>query len=161
MEVQKDGYRVALVGNQNCGKTALFNALTGGRAKVGNYPGVTVERKEGLLKTKSGLSLRVLDLPGSYSLNARTPDEEITRDVVLGLHAEERIPDVYLAVVDACSLERGLGLILELKTLNRPIILALNMMDLAQDRGLDLDLTLLSRELGVPVIPTVAPKMWE
>ncbi len=158
MEVQKDGYRVALVGNPNCGKTALFNALTGGRAKVGNYPGVTVERKEGLLKTKSGLSLRVLDLPGSYSLNARTPDEEITRDVVLGLHAEERIPDVYLAVVDACSLERGLGLILELKTLNRPIILALNMMDLAQDRGLDLDLTLLSRELGVPVIPTVAPK---
>jgi ferrous iron transport protein B len=148
----------ALAGNPNCGKTALFNAITGGRQKVGNYPGVTVERKEGAARTASGLSVQLLDLPGTYSLDARTPDETITRDVLLGKVEGERVPDVLIAVADATNLERGLGLVLELKRLGRPMVLALNMMDLARQRGLELDLGALARELGVPVVPTVAVK---
>jgi ferrous iron transport protein B len=148
----------ALAGNPNCGKTALFNAMTGGRQKVGNYPGVTVERKEGSVRSPSGLSVSVLDLPGTYSLDARTPDEEITRDVLLGKVSGERVPDVLIAVADATNLERGLGLVLELKALGRPMVLALNMMDLAKHRGLVLDLETLSRELGMQVVPTIAVK---
>jgi ferrous iron transport protein B len=147
---------VALAGNPNCGKTALFNALTGGRAKVGNYPGVTVERKEGIVTIHPDRLLNILDLPGTYSLDARTPDEKITRDVLLGLQKEESIPDVLIAVADATNLERSLALVLELKALGKPILLALNMMDLAKRGGLDLDLGILSKELGIPVFATVA-----
>lgn len=149
--------RIALAGNPNCGKTALFNALTGGRQKVGNYPGVTVERKEGSVTTASGLLLNLLDLPGTYSLDARTPDEAITRDIILGrLQQEDSHPKLLVAVADATNLERNLGLVLELRQLNKPVVLALNMMDLAKQRGLELDLEVLSRELKVPVVPTVA-----
>src|SRR5436190_1241042 len=105
INIQLQGSRIALAGNPNCGKTALFNAITGGRAKVGNYPGVTVERKEGSVTTATGLQLSVLDLPGTYSLDARTPDEMITRDVLLGLKTEEKNPDVLVAVADATNLE--------------------------------------------------------
>lgn len=150
--------RIALAGNPNCGKTSLFNALTGGRQKVGNYPGVTVERKEGSVRTPSGKLLSVLDLPGTYSLDPRSPDEEIARDVILGRQAGEREPDALVAVADATNLERNLGLVLELKRLGLRVVLALNMMDLARARGTELDLRVLSRELGVPVIPTVAPR---
>ncbi len=150
--------RIALAGNPNSGKTSLFNAITGGRQKVGNYPGVTVERKEGKASTPSGLVLSILDLPGTYSLDSRTPDETITRDVILGRVTTEEAPTLLVAVADATNLERNLGLVLELKALKKPLVLALNMMDLAEKRGLVLDLNVLSRELGVPVVPTVAVK---
>lgn len=147
---------VALVGNPNCGKTALFNALTGSRQKTGNYPGVTVERKEGSLTTPSGLRLRFLDLPGTYSLRPRSPDEKVTHDVVLGASAFEVPPDAIVCVVDATNLHLNLRLALELKALGRPVILAVNMMDLAEKYGYALDVEVLSRELGCPVVPTVA-----
>ena len=147
---------IALAGNPNCGKTALFNALTGGRQKVGNYAGVTVERKEGGLVTPSGMKVSLLDLPGTYSLDAKTPDEAITRDVLLGRLSGERRPRLLVAVADATNLERNLGLVLELRRLGTPVVLALNMMDLARSRGLELDLDVLSQELGVKVVPTVA-----
>lgn len=146
---------IALAGNPNCGKTALFNAITGGRQRVANYPGVTVERKEGSARIHSGLVVNVLDLPGTYSLDARTPDEAITRDVLLGSASVPR-PEVVAAVADATNLERSLGLVLELRGLGIPVVLALNMMDLARRRGLELDIDVLERELGIPVIPTVA-----
>lgn len=149
---------IALAGNPNCGKTALFNALTGGRQKVGNYPGVTVERKEGHVTLPSGEKYCLLDLPGTYSLDARTPDEAIARDVILGVHQEETSPKLFVAVADATNLERSLGLVIELRALKKPVVLALNMMDLAGERGLKLDVAALSRELGVPVVPTVAVK---
>jgi ferrous iron transport protein B len=150
--------KIALAGNPNCGKTALFNALTGSHQKVGNYPGVTVERKEGHFVTPSGLRVSLLDLPGTYSLDARTPDEMITRDVILGRQTTETPPKLFVAVADATNLERNLGLILELRELNRPVVLALNMMDLAEKRGLKLDLEILARELRVPIVPTIAVK---
>ena len=117
-----DRPQVALAGNPNCGKTALFNAITGGRAKVGNYPGVTVERKEGSAVTPSGLILNLLDLPGTYSLDARTPDEIITRNVILGQCKDEKNPDVFVAVADATNLERSLGLVIETRV-GKPIVL--------------------------------------
>lgn len=151
---------IALVGNPNCGKTSLFNALTGSRQKVGNYPGVTVERKEGFAVTPSGTRLSILDLPGTYSFDAATPDEMVTRDVIFGAVPGEKAPRVLIAVADATNLERNLGLVLELRDVavrtDVEVILALNMMDLARDRGVELDLESLSRELGFPVIPTVA-----
>lgn len=151
---------VALVGNPNCGKTSLFNALTGSRQKVGNYPGVTVERKEGVLTTSSGLRISLLDLPGTYSLDAVTPDEMISRDVILGLVPGEDSPQVLIAVVDATHLQRNLGLILELREVaaqtEKSVILALNMMDLARQRGIGLNLEVFSKELGMPVVPVVA-----
>ncbi len=153
---REDAFSIALAGNPNCGKTALFNALTGGRQKVGNYPGVTVERKEGVFETRSGLKFSLLDLPGTYSLDARTPDEQVTRDVLLGAVQEEKHPRLLVAVADATNLERNLGLVLELRALGKPIVLALNMMDLARARGMQVDLDVLSRELGVSVVPTVA-----
>jgi ferrous iron transport protein B len=150
--------RIALVGNPNCGKTALFNALTGSRQKVANYSGVTVERKEGTFVSPSGKKIRVLDLPGTYSLRARSPDEAVTRDVVLGKFMNEAIPDAIVCVADATNLHLGLRLVLELKKIGRPIILVLNMMDVAKKRGYDIDLQVLSQEIGATVIPTIAIK---
>lgn len=150
--------RVALVGNPNTGKTALFNALTGSRQKVANYAGVTVERKEGFVTAASGRSLSVLDLPGTYSLRARSPDEAVTRDAVLGQLAGEQAPDVVLAVADATNLRLVLRLILELKAVGRPMVLALNMYDIAQRQGLRIDLPGLERELGCPIVTTVATR---
>ena len=150
--------RIALVGNPNTGKTALFNALTGGRQKVANYAGVTVERKEGFLTTPGGRRLSVLDLPGTYSLRARSPDEVVTRDVVLGRLAGEAAPDVVVAVADAPNLRLVLRLILELKAVGRPMVLALNMYDIAQRQGLRIDLEGLGRELGCPIVTTVATR---
>ncbi|MFO1084872.1 MAG: ferrous iron transporter B [Reyranellaceae bacterium] len=147
---------VALVGNPNCGKTALFNALTGSRQKVANYPGVTVEKKIGRLVTPGGHSLQIVDLPGTYSLRARSPDEEITRDVVLGRHASEASPDLIVCVGDASNLRLALRLALELKRVGRPVMLALNMMDIARKRGMEIDASRLARELGVPVVQAVA-----
>ncbi|MBV8166702.1 MAG: ferrous iron transporter B, partial [Alphaproteobacteria bacterium] len=148
--------RIALVGNPNCGKTALFNALTGSRQKVANYPGVTVERKMGSVVTPAGRRVQVLDLPGTYSLRARSPDEVITRDVVLGRQAGEPAPDAVVCVADATNLRQVLRLVLELKQIGRPLILALNMFDIARHRGLEIDLDALSRELGLPVVTSVA-----
>jgi len=150
--------RVALVGNPNSGKTALFNALTGARQKVANYAGVTVERKEGQLLTPDGRSLSVLDLPGTYSLRARSPDEAVTRDAVLGKLAGEQAPEVLVCVADATNLRLVLRLILELKAVGRPMVLALNMYDIAQRQGLRIDLEGLARELGCPVVTTVATR---
>ncbi|MFA4952395.1 ferrous iron transporter B [Brevundimonas sp.] len=150
--------RIALVGNPNSGKTALFNALTGAHQKVANYAGVTVERKEGLIRATSGRTLSILDLPGTYSLRARSPDEEVTRDAVLGRLVGEAAPDVIVAVADATNLRLVLRLILELKAVGRPMVLAVNMYDIAQRQGLRIDLDGLSRELGVPVVTTVATR---
>ncbi|MBC7994691.1 MAG: ferrous iron transporter B [Rhizobacter sp.] len=151
-----DALRIALVGNPNCGKTALFNLLTGARQKVANYAGVTVERKVGSTTLKSGRTVSVIDLPGAYSLTPSTPDETITRDVVLGQRADEPAPDAIVAVVDATNLPMNLRLVLELKRLGRPMVLSLNMADVARDRGLQIDTARLAAELGMPVVETVA-----
>ncbi|MEO7916890.1 MAG: ferrous iron transporter B [Dokdonella sp.] len=148
--------RLALVGNPNCGKTALFNQLTGGRQKVANYAGVTIERKEGHYTAPSGRSVRVLDLPGTYSLDPASPDEAITRDVCMGLHPAEPLPDLIVCVADATNLRLHLRFALELKALGMPMVLALNMMDAAKRRGIRIDTQELQRQLGFPVIETVA-----
>ena len=157
-DVSLPGARVALVGNPNSGKTALFNALTGSRQKVANYAGVTVERKEGQVVTASGRPLSVLDLPGTYSLRARSPDEVVTRDAVLGRLAGEQAPDVLVCVADATNLRLVLRLILELKAVGRPMVLALNMYDIAQRQGLRIDLEGLARDIGCPIVTTVATR---
>jgi ferrous iron transport protein B len=189
LDIPEEPLLLALAGNPNCGKTALFNALTGGRAKVGNYPGVTVEKKEGLLLLAPEDSrppgaplpraIRLLDLPGTYSLRPQTPDEAITEAILRGRspasfseggdvkgdptassdsssNRERDFPQAILAVVDATQLERSLGFVLELKELGLPLVLALNMMDLGKKQGLQMDPARLSQELGMPVIPTVA-----
>ena len=148
--------RLALVGNPNCGKTALFNQLTGSRQKVANYAGVTVERKEGRLHTGSGRSYALLDLPGAYSLHAASLDEAVTRDFCRGFLPGEAPPDVLVCVVDATNLRLHLRFALEVRELDKPMILAVNMMDAARRRGIRVDLDALSRELGVPVVETVA-----
>ncbi len=148
--------KVALVGNPNCGKTSLFNHLTGTRQKVANYAGVTVERKVGTFTLASGRPVRVLDLPGTYSLNATSPDEAITRDVVMGKIADEQEQDVFLCVVDATNLKLHLGLVLEVIQQGRPILLVLNMMDEARRRGMQINTQKLSQRLGIPVVETVA-----
>ena len=147
---------IALLGNPNCGKTALFNRLTGSRQKVANYAGVTIERKEGHFTSPKGRALRVLDLPGAYSLTAQTPDEAITRDVVAGLRAGETSPDVVVCVVNATNLRLNLRLVLEIQRLGLPMVLALNMVDVAKKRGIEIDSARLSKELGMPVVETVA-----
>ena len=147
---------IALVGNPNCGKTALFNALTGGRQKVANYPGVTVEKKTGRLTTPAGRTLQIVDLPGTYSLRARSPDEVITRDAVLGLLEGEVAPDLIVCVADATNLRLALRLALELKRVGRPVMLSLNMMDIARKRGIEIDADRLAHELGVPVVSSIA-----
>ncbi|WP_028312496.1 ferrous iron transporter B [Derxia gummosa] len=148
--------RVALIGNPNCGKTALFNQLTGSRQKVANYAGATVERKEGRLTSPSGREIAVLDLPGAYSLAAASPDEEVTRDFCLGKLPGETRPDMIISVVDATNLRLHLRFVLELKSLGLPMVVALNMMDAAARRGIKVDRAGLERELGLPVIETVA-----
>ncbi|WP_292997221.1 ferrous iron transporter B [Nevskia sp.] len=147
---------VALVGNPNCGKTALFNRLTGSRQKVANYAGVTVERKAGDIRTASGRLMRLLDLPGAYSLSATSPDEAITRDVCLGRMAGEQRPDLLVCVADATNLRLHLRFVLEVRALGLPMILALNMCDAAARRGIVIDRAKLEAALGVPVVETVA-----
>jgi len=147
---------VALVGNPNAGKSALFNALTGARQKVGNYPGVTVERHAGRMALDDGRPIELLDLPGTYSLDPSSPDEAVTRDVLLGTQAGERLPDAIVVVVDASNLDNHLRFTLQLIALGLPIVVALNMIDLAERDGLKLDAVALEGELGVPVVPTVA-----
>jgi len=147
---------IALVGNPNCGKTALFNRLTGARQKVGNYAGVTVERKEGQFTSPSGQTWRILDLPGAYSLLAATPDEAVTRDVIAGARTGETPPIGLVCVVDATNLRLNLRMVLELQTLGIPMVLAINMMDQAIKRGIHIDVAKLQSELGIPVVETVA-----
>ena len=149
-------WRFALVGTPNSGKTALFNALTGSRQKVANYPGVTVERKAGIIQTPGGHRVDLIDLPGTYSLRGRSPDEEITRDIVLGRLASEAAPDLLLCVADATNLRVALRLVIELKQVGRPLMLVLNMIDIARRRGIEIDLVKLSKELGAPVVTSTA-----
>ncbi|MDT7836174.1 ferrous iron transporter B [Aquabacterium sp. OR-4] len=147
---------VALVGNPNCGKTALFNLLTGARQKVANYAGVTVERKIGQARLADGRQVQVIDLPGAYSLTPATPDEQVTLEVIEGRRPGERQPDAVVAVVDATNLRMNLRLVLELQRLGRPMMVALNMADVARARGLQIDTAALSLALGCPVVETVA-----
>jgi len=149
-------WRYALVGTPNSGKTALFNALTGSRQKVANYPGVTVERKAGTFQTLSGHRIDLIDLPGTYSLRGRSPDEDVTRDAVLGRLAGETPPDLLLCVADATNLRVALRLVIELKRAGRPMLLILNMIDIARRRGVEIDLDKLSAELGIPVVTSTA-----
>src|SRR5438309_9931510 len=146
---------LSLVGVPNCGKTALFNRLTGSRQKVANYPGVTVERKEGrFIGPTTGRTYRLLDLPGAYSLEPTSLDEAIARDVVLGRHASEPPPGLLVCVVDSTNLRLNLRLVLELKRIGRPMLVALNMSDLAKQRGYRLNSHALEQALGVPVVET-------
>jgi ferrous iron transport protein B len=147
---------LALVGTPNSGKTSLFNALTGSRQKVANYPGVTVERKEGSFVTPLGRQVSLVDLPGTYSLRGRSPDEEITRDVVLGRTPGEAVPDLVLCVADSTNLRLTIRLALELKSTGRPLLLVLNMFDIATRRGVTVDVARLSEALGVPVVTSIA-----
>jgi ferrous iron transport protein B len=147
---------LALVGTPNSGKTSLFNALTGSRQKVANYPGVTVERKEGSFVTPSGRQISLVDLPGTYSLRGRSPDEEITRDMVLGRTPGEAVPDLVLCVADSTNLRLTIRLLLELKSTGRPLMLVLNMFDIATRRGVTVDVARLSEALGVPVVTSIA-----
>src|ERR1700710_360728 len=147
---------LALVGTPNSGKTSLFNALTGSRQKVANYPGVTVERKEGGFVTPQGRQVSVVDLPGTYSLRGRSPDEEITRDFVLGRAKGEVPPDLVLCVADSTNLRLTIRLLLELKSTGRPLILVLNMFDIATRRGVSVDVPRLTEALGVPVVTSIA-----
>jgi ferrous iron transport protein B len=147
---------LALVGTPNSGKTSLFNALTGSRQKVANYPGVTVERKEGSFVTPSGRQVSIVDLPGTYSLRGRSPDEEITRDMVLGRSPGEAAPDLVLCVADSTNLRLTIRLLLELKSTGSPLMLVLNMFDIATRRGVSVDMPRLSEALGVPVVTSIA-----
>ena len=152
------GPLVALVGNPNCGKTALFNLLTGSTQKVANYAGVTVERKEGRLQLASGKTVRILDLPGAYSLYPRSLDERVTCNVLLGRAQGEKRPDYVVCVVDATNLRRNLRLVLAVKRMGLPCVVALNMVDVAARRGIHVDADALARELGIPVVSTVGVK---
>jgi ferrous iron transport protein B len=156
IHVHRGGKLVALVGNPNCGKTALFNGLTGSHQKVANYAGVTVERKEGRLVSAAGKVLRLLDLPGTYSLHPRSPDERVTCDVLAGRAKGEKRPDLVICVLDATNLRRNLRLLLAVRRMGLPVVVALNMADLAARRGLKIDPAALSAQLGLPVVRTVA-----
>jgi len=156
IHVHPGGRLIALVGNPNCGKTALFNRLTGSNQKVANYAGVTVERKEGRFKSAAGKTLRLLDLPGTYSLHPRSPDERVTCDVLAGRARGEKRPDLVVCVLDATNLRRNLRLVLAVKRMGLPCVVALNMADVAARRGLKVDAAELSKALGVPVVSTVA-----
>src|SRR5947209_7555928 len=148
---------VALVGNPNTGKSTLFNALSGLRQRVGNYPGVTVELKKGHF-TAGGVGVDLIDLPGTYSLAARSPDEMVAVDLLLGRRAEEPRPDVVLSIVDASNLDRHLYLTTQLLELGEPVVLVVNMIDAAAAQGIAIDFPTLSRELGIPVVPVQANK---
>ena len=156
IHLHPSGPLLALVGNPNCGKTALFNRLTGSHQKVGKYAGVPVERKEGRLTRATGRALRLLELPGVYSLNPRSPDERVTVEVLRGQAEGEKRPDLVVCVVDATNLRRNLRLVLAVKRMGLPCVVALNMADLAEQQGLRIDPDALARELGVPVVRTVA-----
>jgi ferrous iron transport protein B len=149
---------IAIAGNPNCGKSTIFNALTGLRQKVGNYPGVTVEKKTGRFFGSHGEAMELLDLPGSYSLQVRSPDEAVARDVLLGRQQDTPRPDAIICVVDASNLERNLYLVAQMLELQIPVVVALNMVDVAEKNGIVIDLMALREKLGVPVIPTVATK---
>lgn len=151
-------HRIALVGNPNCGKTSLFNQLTGTRQKVANYAGVTVERKAGQVILPTGRTLQILDLPGAYSLHSTSPDEAITRAVCLGEQAGEAAPDLIVCVADATNLRLHLRFVLEVQRLGKPMLLVLNMMDAAKRRGIRIDTTRLASELGVHVVECIAVK---
>ena len=144
--------RFAIAGPPNCGKTALFNALTGSRQKVANYSGVTVERKTGVARLATGTEIDLVDLPGTHSLRARSPDEEVTRDVILGRRPGEPVPDLLIAVVDASSPKTGLRLAMELVTVGLPMIVVFNMIDIARHRGIEIDTAAMQDKLGVPVV---------
>ena len=146
----------ALVGAPNCGKTALFNALTGARAKVANYPGVTVDKREGVFTGDA--DIHIIDLPGTYSLRVTSPDEAVTRDLLLGRMGggAMRSPDAIIAVADATNLRMTLRMVLEMKTLGLPMVVSLNLSDVARSRGLKIDAEKLSGLLGVPVLETIA-----
>lgn len=149
---------IALGGNPNCGKTTLFNALTGLRQKVANYPGITVEKKTGRCTLPDGHLIDVLDLPGTYSLVPNSPDEQVAMEVLRGLRPDTPAPDVIVAVVDASNLARNLYLVSQLIELRRPMVIALNMSDIASRRGQPVDAAALARELGVPVVPIIGHK---
>ena len=151
-----DTRHYALIGTPNSGKTSLFNALTGSRQKVANYPGVTVERKSGLFQTPMGRTVNLIDLPGTYSLRARSPDEEVTRDFVLGRMQTEAPPDLLVCVADSTNLRLALRLVIELKRLGKPLLLVLNMIDIARKRGIEIDIPAMAQELGIPVTSAVA-----
>ena len=152
----RDPITFALVGNPNCGKTTVFNCLTGMRQKVGNYPGVTVEKKTGQFFSLHGEPMQLTDLPGAYRLTPRSPDEAITRDVLLGRRSDTPRPDRVVCVIDASNLERNLFLVTQVLDLGLPTIVVLNMTDLAREKGLVIDSEALALELGVPVIPCQA-----
>src|SRR5215216_3588860 len=154
----KGAFVVALAGNPNCGKTTIFNALTGLRQKVENYPGVTVEKKTGRCHLPGGRTASIIDLPGTYSLISRSPDEQVAMEVLRGLRPDTPAPDAVIVVVDASTLQRNLYLVSQLIDLGRPMVVALNMMDVAARRGLDVSPRLLENELGVPVVPVVGHK---
>src|SRR3954470_21980538 len=149
---------IALAGNPNSGKTTIFNALTGLRQKVANYPGVTVEKKTGRCHLPDGRTATIIDLPGTYSLISRSPDEHVAMEVLRGLRPDTPAPDAVIVVVDASNLQRNLYLVSQLIELGRPMVIALNMTDVAARRGLDVSPALLENELGVPVIPLVGHK---
>src|SRR4051812_18984709 len=148
---------VALVGNPNTGKTTLFNALTGLRHRVGNYPGVTVELKKGAARDGERV-FDLIDLPGTYSLAPRSPDEMVAVDVILGQQPGEPRPDVVVAIVDASNLDRNLYLTTQVLELGVPVVVALNMIDVAEGQGLRIDVPALGKQLGVPVVPIQANK---
>src|SRR5215217_1817674 len=149
---------VALAGNPNSGKTTIFNALTGLRQKVANYPGVTVEKKTGRCKLPDGRRANIIDLPGTYSLISRSPDEQVAMEVLRGLRQDTKAPDVVVVVVDASNLQRNLYLVSQLIEVGRPMVVALNMTDVAERRGLRVSAKALREELGVPVVPVVGHK---
>src|SRR5713226_7693924 len=148
---------VALVGNPNTGKTTLFNALAGMRQRTGNYPGVTVETKKGKLR-HDGRTVELIDLPGTYSLAPRSPDEMVAVDVILGRQSGEARPDVVVSIVDASNLERNLYLTTQVLELGVPVVLALNMTDVARRQGIDIDATRLQQQLSIPVVSIQANK---
>ena len=147
---------VALVGNPNSGKTTLFNALTGLHHRVGNYPGVTVEKKEGALVLYDALEVRLIDLPGTYSMHANSPDEKLATEILLGLSKHTPAPDIAVCTVDATNLERNLYLVTQLIDRHVPLVVALTMVDCARQHGITVDTAALSRALGCPVVPVVA-----
>src|SRR5580658_3622493 len=151
-------FTVALAGNPNSGKTTIFNGLTGLRQKVANYPGVTVEKKTGRCRLADGSLAAIIDLPGTYSLISRSPDEQVAMEVLRGLRADTRLPDAVIVVIDASNLQRNLYLVSQLIEMGKPLVVALNMMDVAKRRGLHVSPERLEKQLGVPVVPVVGHK---